>query len=81
MSCINAVVAASDEELIKVHLEFKKWKHVWSQKTPARAKTDFGWALRHHDRCQKCVNLLKCVDCNDACVTGAVETLQESVIA
>jgi hypothetical protein len=63
MSCLDAVAHASDEELVKVHSEFKKWKHVWKQKGPARIKTDFGWALRHFDRCV-CESMCVCASCS-----------------
>ena len=51
MACLNSVVSASDEQLVNVHLEFQKWKQMWQKKQPTYAKTDFGWALRHYDRC------------------------------
>ena len=51
MSLIKSVVGANDALLVDAHREFLAWKN----KNPQVAKTNFGFALKHHEKCRRAI--------------------------
>ena len=58
MSLIKCVVYANDNLLYKAHKEFANWKQQQLNSNSVSqylAKTDFGWALRHFEKCKRSI--------------------------